>query len=190
MQNKYKILEKIANFYFSHEDCSMRGTILYLCTFATQNIKLRPIIKNNYVEYFFNTNIGYSTVKNSLFIDKSLIYENNKLDNDIDLIEYRIKLSPISQEIYNNITNLANNITFKQSNARLEEIYKTNNQYFLDVNLFVKIYAVLTKYKLKETTRKVIMFYFEKCIFSSEIALKSSQLLKNLGDNILNAHKL
>ena len=190
MQNKYKILEKIANFYFSHEDCSMRGTILYLCTFATQNIKLRPIIKNNYVEYFFNTNIGYSTVKNSLFIDKSLIYENNKLDNDIDLIEYRIKLSPISQEIYNNITNLANNITFKQSNARLEEIYKTNNQYFLDVNLFVKIYAVLTKYKLKETTRKVIMFYFEKCIFSSEIALKSSQLLKSLGDNLLNAHKL
>ena len=34
------------------------------------------------------------------------------------------------------------------------------------------------------------MFYFDKCIISSDIAIKSSQLLKFLGENLLNAHKL
>ena len=88
------------------------------------------------------------------------------------------------------ITGLANNITFKQSFAKLEDIYRKNSKFFKDENLFIIIYVVLTKYKLKETARKAIMFYFEKCIFSSEIALNSSHLLKNLGDNILNANNL
>ena len=190
LQDKYKVIERLSKFYYDHNDCSMRGNIIYLSTFGAQNIKYRSLIKNNCITYFFNTNIGYPTVKKGITIDKSLFYENNKLNDDINIIDYGIKLNPISQEIYNNITNLAHNITFKQSCSKLDEIYRTNYQYFLDVNLFVKIYAVLTKYKLKTTARKAILFYFEKCIFSSDIALKSSQLLKSLGNNLLNAHKL
>ena len=34
------------------------------------------------------------------------------------------------------------------------------------------------------------MFYFEKCIFSSEIAINCSSILKNLGENLLNAHSI
>lgn len=72
----------------------------------------------------------------------------------------------------------------------MDEIYRKNIQFFKDEKLFVLVYAVLTKFNLKETARKAILYYFEKCIFSSELALKGSLLLKNLGDNILNANNL
>ena len=168
----------------------MKGTILYLISFIAQNENLRQKLKKYNFDYFFNTNIVYPTKKDSLCIDKSFLYENENLDNDVNIIEYGIKLNPNSQEIYNNITNLANNITFKQSITKIEEMYRTNNQYFLDPNLFAKIYAVLTKYKLKETTRRAILFYFDKCIISSDIALHCSQLLKTIGEDLLNAHNL
>ena len=162
----------------------MRGTIIYLASFISHNRNTLPKIKKFYVKHYFDTNIGYSDLKEKLYIDKSIFYENNKLNEDMIIIENRIKLNPMSQEIYKYINGLANNITFKQSVTKLEEIYRKNSQYFKDENLFVLIYVVLTKYKLKETARKVIMFFFEKGIFSSEMALKSSLLLKNLGDNI------
>ena len=190
IQNKFKVLEKMVFFFFSFKDCSMRGTIIYLTSLISRNSKLMPEIKNIQVKYFFNTNIGYPTTKQVLFIDKSIFYENNKLNNDMIIIENRIKLSPISQEIYNCFTGLANNITFNQSLRKLDEIYRKNIQFFKDEKLFVLVYAVLTKFNLKETARKAILYYFEKCIFSSELALKGSLLLKNLGDNILNANNL
>ena len=34
------------------------------------------------------------------------------------------------------------------------------------------------------------MTYFEKCIFSSDIALKSSYLLKSIDNDLLKAHNL
>ena len=55
----------------------------------------------------------------------------------------------------------------------------------MDANLFAKVYAALTKYELKESSRRAILFYFEKCIFSSEIAHNCSSILKNLGENLL-----
>ena len=69
-------------------------------------------------------------------------------------------------------------------------MFRSKNQYFSDPNLFAKIYAVLTKYKLKETTRRAILYYFDKSIISSDISLKCSHLLKSLGDDLLNAHNL
>ena len=190
LESKYKIIQRISKFYYAFNDCSMKGTILYLISFAAQNAKLKPILNTFFVSFFNNTNIGYPTKKDSLFLDKLFPFINKNLENDVNTIEYGIKLNKISQEIYNNITNLANNITFKQSITKIEEIYRTNNHYFLDENLFVKIYAFLSKYKLKESTRRAILFYFDKCIISSDIALKSSKILKDLGDDLLNAHKL
>ena len=189
IEKKYGVGQKVYEFYLKTDDCSIKGTILYLSSFYYQNKNLKPS-DNFQVSFFFNTSIGYSTIKNTFSIDKSFIYNNEKLNDDMNLIEDEIKLNPISQEIYNNITNLANNITFKQSSLKLNEIYKGKRQLFLDINLFVKIYSVLTKYRLKEAARRAIMFYFEECIFSSEIALNCSHLLKNLGKNLLNAHKI
>jgi hypothetical protein len=189
IEKKFGVGQKVYEFYLKCDDCSIKGTILYLSSFYYQNKNLKPA-DNFQVSFFFNTSIGYSTIKNTFSIDKSLIYYNDKLNDDMNLIEEEFQLNPISQEIYNNITNLANNITFKQSSIKLNEIYKGKRQLFLDINLFVKIYSVLTKYRLKEAARRIIMFYFEECIFSSEIALNCSHLLKNLGKNLLNAHKL
>jgi hypothetical protein len=189
IEKKFGVGQKVYEFYLKCDDCSIKGTILYLSSFYYQNKNLKPA-DNFQVSFFFNTSIGYSTIKNTFSIDKSLIYYNDKLNDDMNLIEEEFQLNPISQEIYNNISNLANNITFKQSSIKLNEIYKGKRQLFLDINLFVKIYSVLTKYRLKEAARRIIMFYFEECIFSSEIALNCSHLLKNLGKNLLNAHKL
>ena len=190
IESQYNIIEKISNYFYSYNNYSMKGTILYLISCIAQNEKLRQKLKKYNFDYFFNTNIVFPIKKDSLCIDKSFQFENEKLENDVNLIEYGIKLNPISQEIYNNITNLANNITFAKSIKKIDEIFRTKNQYFSDPNLFAKIYAVLTKYKLKETTRRAILYYFDKCIISSDISLNCSQLLKSLGDNLLNAHNL
>jgi hypothetical protein len=190
IESKYNIIERISNYFYSYNNYSIKGTILYAISFIAQNEKLRPKLKKYNFDYFFNTNIVYPMKKDSLFSDKSFLYENEKLENDVNIIEYGIKLNHESQELYNNITNLANNITFKQSITKIDEMYRRNNQSFLDPNLFVKIYAVLTKYKLKETTRRAILFYFDKCIISSDIAFDCSQLLKSLGEDLLNAHNL
>ena len=190
IEYKYNIIQRISRFFLSYDNYSIKGECLYLTTFASQNEKLRPIFNKFYVNYFFNTSIGYTMLKNLLYIDKSFVYENNKLDNDANLIEYGIKLNPISQEIYNNIINFANNITFKPSISKIEEMYRNNNQFFLDANLFAKIYSFLSKYSLKESTRRAIYFYFEKCISSSEIAFNCSIILKKLGDDLLTSHKL
>ena len=190
IESQYNIIEKISNYFYSYNNYSMKGTILYLISCIAQNEKLRQKLKKYNFDYFFNTNIVFPIKKDSLCIDKSFQFENEKLENDVNLIEYGIKLNPISQEIYNNITNLANNITFAKSIKKIDEIFRTKNQYFSDPNLFAKIYAVLTKYKLKETTRRAILYYFDKCVISSDISLNCSQLLKSLGDNLLNAHNL
>ena len=187
---KYNICQRISTFYFKYNDCSIKGTILYLTSFSAQSKKIMDKLKNIHVAYFFNTNIGYPTIKSSMCIDKDYLYYNDKLDEDMKKIEYGIELNPISQEIYNNITNLVNNISFKQSYLKLDEIYRRNNQLFLDIKLYVKVYAALTKYKFKESARKIIMTLFEKCINSSEISLSCSQILKNLGGNLLYSHKL
>ena len=88
------------------------------------------------------------------------------------------------------MTNLINNITFKQSILNLDAIYHTNEKYFLDEKLFIKILIVLSKYKLKASARRTILAYFEKCIYSSSKALNCLVILNNIRKNLLNSHKL
>ena len=124
IEKKFGIGQKIYEYYLKCDDCSTKGTILYLTTLYYQNKNLMPSKNTFQVSFFFNTSIGYSTIKNTFSIDKSFLYNNDKLNEEMNLIEDEIKLNPISQEIYNNITNLANNITFKQSSIKLNEIYR------------------------------------------------------------------
>ena len=161
----YQYYEKDFDLLSKYKDYSLRGTFIYLISFSSQNRSLFHRNKIFNIEYYFDTNIGFWTMMDSLYIDKSIFYENDKLNDDMSIIENRIvKHNPMAQEIYNCISSLANNITFKQSLSKLEEIYRDNNRYLEDENLFIIIYAVLTKYKYKETARKAIMFYFEKSI--------------------------
>ena len=169
----------------------MKGTIIYLTCYSVQNKELKPMVNTYHTSYFYNTNICYPSEKEILNMDKTFTYyENEKLYKDMNIIQYKIILNPICEEIYNNITNLLNNITFKQSILNLDELYRNNSYYFINENLFVKVYAILTRYKFKQSARKAILLYFEKCIYSSGIALKSSLLIKKLEKNILNAHDL
>ena len=190
LQDKYKIMHKISKFYNKCNDYSMKGTIIYLTSFCAQNEELKSIVNSFHTSYFFNTNICYPSIQNLFYVENDNSYENERLNQDFNIIDSKINLDPISDKIYENVSNLINNITFKQSILNLDEIYRINKDYFLNPNLFVKINAILSKYKLKESARRAIMTYFEKCIFSSEIALKSSHLLKSIDNDLLIAHKL
>ena len=168
----------------------MKGTIIYLTSFCVRNKELKSLINSCHASYFYNTEICYPSKRSILYVDKDISYENEILNKEFNIIDSKIKLCPISEKIFENTINLINSITFKQSIINLDEIYRLNNDYFLDPNLFIKVYAVLTKLRLKESARRAIMVYFENSINSSDIALKSSYILKNLDKNILNSHNL
>ena len=189
IQEKYNIIERITQFYHKCSDCSIKGTITYLASSAIQNRVLKPFIDRGHASYFIS-NISYPIEKSLLRIDNLIPYENKKLNEDIKIILSKVNLTPICELIYNNITNLIDGITYKQSILNLDELYRRNSNEFCNINLFVKIYATLARYKFKERARRAIMLYFEKCIYSSEVAFKSSLLLKSLKTNILNAHEL
>ena len=190
LQEKYKIVDKISACYYKFKDYSMQGTIIYLTTFSAQNKELRSIIDAFHLSYFFNTSIAYPNEKYILNNDNHFFYENEKLKEDIRIIDLKIKLNSKSEEIYENVTNLINNITFKQSILNLDKIYKINDNYFLDEKLFIKILTVLSKYKLKASARRTILAYFEKCIFSSSTVFNSLLIMNNIRKNLLNSHKL
>jgi len=190
LQEKYKIIDKISACYYNFNDYSMKGTIIYLTTFSVQNKEIKSFIDSFHLSYFFNTSIGYPNKKYILNSDNHVFYENEKLKEDISIINLKVKLNPKSEEIYENVTNLINNITFKQSILNLDSIYKANDKYFLDEKLFIKILVVLSKYKLKASARRTILAYFEKCIFSSSTVLNSILIMNNIRRNLLNSHKL
>jgi len=190
LQEKYKIIDKISECYYKIKDYSMQGTIIYLTTFSIQNKEIKSIADLFHLTYFFNTSIAYPNEKYVLNNDNKIFYENEKLKEDISIINLKVKLNSKSEEIYDNVTNLINNITFKQSILNLDAIYKINDNYFLDEKLFIKILTVLSKYKLKSSARRTILAYFEKCIFSSSTVLNSILIMKNIRKNLLNSHKL
>ena len=165
IQNKYNIFQRISKLYYECNDFSIKGTIIYLTSYAALNKELKSTLKSYHVSFFFNTNICYPSEKWVLFNEKKISCENDQLNKDFNIINSKIKLGLISEQIYDNVTNLLNNITFRLSIINLDEIYKINYKYFLNVNLFIRIYAVLAKYKLKESARRAIMVYFEKCMF-------------------------
>ena len=190
LQEKYKIIDKISTCFYNLKDYSMKGTIIYLTSFSVQNKEIKPIADTFHLSYFFNTLIAYPNKKYILNNDNQVYYENEKLEEDIRIINLKVKLNSKSEEIYDNVTNLINNITFKQSILNLDILYKINDNYFLDEKLFIKILAVLSKYKLKASARRTILAYFEKCIFSSSTVLNTIAIMNNIRKNLLNSHKL
>ena len=63
------------------------------------------------------------------------------------------------------------------------------NQKINEINLFVKIYVVLSKYKFKPSARKSILNYMDKAINSNDFAQEANKIFKEAGDDILTAHQ-
>ena len=108
----------------------------------------------------------------------------------MDKINKLITLTGTSEEIYNNISCLINNISFKQAITELEETNKNNSQNFYDLHLLIKVYIVLSKYKFKQTARRSILHYIEKAIGSNDFAQEANKILKNVGKDVLTGHQL
>ena len=97
----------------------------------------------------------------------------------MNLIETEVKLDKTAEEIYDYATNLINNILTNSSNNYLKRIFTRKKESLIDVNLFVKMYAVFSRYKLKEPARKFLMELFSQSIFSNKIALEAMCIIKS-----------
>ena len=166
----------------------MKGTIIYILCYISQNKNIKNIIESYNYTFFFNTDICYPNNNREIYIDNRPNYLNNKINEEVEKISKLIKMPPPSEEIYNNISNLINNISFKQAISELEETYKNNPQKFYEINLFIKIYVALSKYKFKPSARKSILNYFDKAINSNDFAQEANKILNEAGYNILTAH--
>ena len=191
LDNKYRIIEKMSNFFDRCSDNSMKGTLIYLTSFIALNDELKPDIIKLGSCYFCNTTICYP--KDPVILDNDITdsYENEKLEEDMNIIESEIKLNDLSAIIYDYATNLLNNITYNQSLNYFKKFFANGeNECLLDVNLFVKIYAILSSFKFKEEARQKLMDIFHKSIVSNKVCLEAMHIIKSLGDNLLNAHNL
>ena len=190
LENNYQIIKKIISFSQECDDYAMKGTILYILCFISQNQNLKEIIESYNYTYFFNTDICYQSNNREIYLDNKTNYLNKKINEEVEKINKLIKLTGASEEIYNNIACLINNISFKQAITDLEETNKNNPQKFYEINLFVKIYTALSKYKFKSSARKSILNYMDKAINSNEFAEEAFKIFKNAGNNVLTAHEM
>ena len=190
LNEKYEIVNKMVKFFAKCTDYSMKGTLIYITSFLALNEELRADILKLRTSYFCNTAICYPTVPALLDFEEKTDYENVKLEEDMCTIESEIKLNKISEKIYDNITSLLNNITANTATEYLKRTFLNKKECFMDINLFIKVYAVLTGFQFKPKTRKFLMEIFWQSICSNEIALEAVYILKNLGDNLLNANNL
>ena len=191
LNDKYKIIEKMCTFFDKCDDYSMKGTLAYITSFIALNDNLNLSMINSRSLYFFNSIICYPKDSVPFDADLSLDYENDIIEDEMNLIESEITLNPISELIYDYSTNLINNITFKQSVNYLQQCFLSGeNKILKDVNLYIKIFAILSIFKFKTEARKIIMNLFRKCIFSNTISIEAMSMLKNIDDNLFNAHQL
>ena len=190
IENKYQIIKNIIEFNKICNDYAMKGTIIYILCYISQNKNIKNIIESYNYKYFFNTDICYQLNDRNIYIDNKSNYINKKINEEIDKILKLIKLTGTSEDIYNNISCLINNITFKQAINDLEDIYKNNSQKFYDINLYIKIYIALSKYKFKPSARKSILNYMDKAISSDEFSKEVNKIFKDAGYNVLTAHPL
>ena len=189
LDNNYQIIKKIIEFSRECDDYAMKGTIVYILCYISQNKNLKNIIESYNYTYFFNTDICYPNNSREIYIDNRPNYINRKINDEVDKITQLIKLPPASEEIYNNISCLINNISFKQAINELEETYKNNPQKFYEINLFIKVYVVLSKFKFKPSARKSILNYMEKAIDSNDFAQEAYKIFKEVGNDVLTAHQ-
>jgi hypothetical protein len=190
IERKYEIVKKILKFNDECTDYGMKGTLIYVLCFISQKPSIKEILKANGYSYFYNTDICYPNDLKKIYIDNSTSYENNKLKRDEDIINRKVILSNESENIYNNITNLINNIWSKTATIELDDTYKKDPQLFNDPKLFVKVYALLSRHKFKQPVRRRIMQYFENCISSIEIIESAVKIMEDLDKDLLLAHEL
>ena len=190
INNKYNIVQKILKFADECTDYGMKGTIIYVLCFISQKPYIKEILKESGYSYFFNTDICYPNDLKKIYIDNTTYYENNKLKRDADIINRKITLNKESETIYTNITNLINNIWSKTASIELDDTFKKDPQLFNDTNLFIKVYALLSRHKFKQPVRRKIMQYFENCISSTEIIENAVKIMNELDKDLLLAHEL
>jgi hypothetical protein len=190
IERKYEIVKKILKFNDECTDYGMKGTLIYVLCFISQKPSIKEILKANGYSYFYNTDICYPNDLKKIYIDNSTSYENNKLKRDEDIINRKVILSNESENIYNNITNLINNIWSKTATIELDDTYKKDPQLFNDPKLFVKVYALLSRHKFKQPVRRRIMQYFENCISSIDIIESAVKIMDELDKDLLLAHEL
>ena len=190
IEKKYQIIQKILKFNEECSDYGMKGNIVYILCFISQKPSIKEYLKLNGYSYFFNTDICYPNDMNKLYIDKTTSDDNNKIKKDGDIINKKIVLSKESEAIYSNITNLINNIWSKTASIELDDIYKREPHLFNDPNLFIKVYAALSRHKFKQPVRRKILQYFDNCLTSPEIIENASKILGELGEDLLLSSEL
>ena len=190
LEKTYNIVKKIIDFNRQCNDYAMKGTISYILSYISQNKNIKSILESNDYSYFFNTDICYPNDIREIYLDNKQNYINRKLNEEVDKINKLITLSGTSEEIYNNISCLINNISFKQAITDLEEANKNNSQNFCEINLFIKVYILLSKYKFKQGSRRSILHYIEKAINSNDFAKEANKILLKVGKDVLTGHQL
>ncbi len=190
LETNYQIVEKIIDFSKRCNDFAMKGTISYILSYISQNKIIKNILETNDYSYFFNTDICYPNDIKEIYLDNKTNYINRKLNEEVDKINKLITLTNSAEEIYNNISCLINNISFKQASAELEETNKNNSQNFYDLNLLIKVYIVLSKYKFKPAARRSILHYIEKAINSNDFAKEANKILNKVSKEALTGHQL
>lgn len=181
IEGRYHIIDKILNYNSTCEDYAMKGTISYILCYISQNKILKPIIEEHNYNYFFNTDICYPKDMTTLYMKQGVGYENKKIKEDGEKINKLILLSDKSNEIFLNVTGLLNALSYKQSFEKLTELKSNTNKAFNDPNLLVKIFALLSRYKCRQTLRKCIFLLFESALSSQDIADSSAKLLESIG---------
>ena len=190
LENNYKIVKKIIDFNKQCDDFAMKGTISYILSYISQNKNIKNILESYDYTYFFNTDICYPNDIREMYLERKSNFINRKLYEEADKINKLITISGSSEEIYNNITCLINNISFKQAITDLEETNKNNAQNFYELNLFIKVYIALSKYKFKQSARRSILHYIDKAINSNEFAKEANDIFKKVGKDVLTGHQL
>ena len=201
VEDRFNVIEKIYELFKSSGDYSLKGTIIYIFCFISQNREIKEILKSYDFTYFFNTDICYPIDEKLLQMDNNIMYENEKIIKDVELINKYLKLEKDSQNVYENMTSLINNITnnkaieqmqdiinkqTKQMNRKKENIF----EYCQDVNLYVKILTLLSKFRFKEKDRRLILKYFAGSICSNEVSSKAMKIIERLGDDLILFHEL
>ncbi len=83
-------------------------------------------------------------------------------------------------EIYNNISNLLNTISYKQSYEKLNEMHKIDNKFLNDPNIVVRLYSILCTYKYRQPLRRFILYLMEYALGSYEILESSQKIISNM----------
>jgi ribosomal protein L22 len=168
----------------------LKGTIAYILSYISQNKNIKNILESNNYSYFFNTDICYPNDIREIYLNSKPNYINRKINEEADKISKLINLPAPIEEIYNNLLCLINGISFRQAMNELDETSKNKPKNFFDVNLLIKVYIILSKYKYKQLARRSILSYLEKAINSNDFAKDANKILKMVGNDVLTAHHL